>query len=81
VVDSAAAHGLVVTDGRVHPPWGVTGEADQRAVSERDARVHTLQAELDAVCVQHRRRRDRLLARLTASRQELEVVAAALRIG
>lgn len=81
VVDSATASDLVVRDGRVHPQWGVTGEADPQTVSDREAQVRTLQAELDAVAVQHRRRRDRLLTRLTGSRHELEVLAAALRLG
>lgn len=81
VLESAAANGLAVTEGRVHQPWGVTGEADHRTASERDTQVRRLQAELDAVAVQHRRRRDRLLARLADSRQELEDVAAALRLG
>ncbi len=81
VVDSAAANGLLVSDGRVHRQWGVTGEADQRTVSESDALVQALQAELDSVAVQHRRRRDRLLTRLTGSHHELEVLAAALRLG
>ncbi|MFW5470938.1 hypothetical protein ACOCJ4_12930 [Knoellia sp. CPCC 206435] len=81
VLDAAAATGLVVEEGRVREQWGVTGEADHRTVSERDARARALQAELDAVAVQHRRRRDRLLAGLARSRQELEDVAAALRLG
>ena len=65
----------------MHPQWGVTGEADPRTVSDRDSQVRALQAELDAVAVQHRRRRDRLLARLAESRQDLEILAAALRLG
>lgn len=81
VLDAAAATGFVVEDGRVRQQWGVTGEADQRTVSDRTAQSEALQAELDAVAVQHRRRRDRLLARLAGSRQELEVLAAALRLG
>lgn len=81
LLDEAAAAGLVVEEGRVRPRWGVTGEADPRSVDAREARVRTLQTELDAVGVQHRRRRDRLLSRVTASRVELEDLAAALRLG
>ena len=81
VVDAAAERGLVVAEGRVLPAWGVTGEADPRTVGERHSQVRALQAELDAVAVQQRRRRDRLLARLAESRQDLEVLAAALRLG
>ena len=75
VAESAAASGLALTEGRVHERWGVSGEADQRTVSDRDAQARTLQAELDGVAVQHRRRRDRLLTRVAGSRQELADLA------
>lgn len=81
VLETVAASGLVVDEGRVREQWGVTGEADPRTVTERSAHARALQDELDGVAVQHRRRRDRLLARLAGSRQELEDVAAALRLG
>lgn len=81
VLDAAAACGLAVDEGRLRPQWGVTGEADPGTVAERDAQVRALQDELDSVAVQHRRRRDRLLTRLTGSRHELEALAAALRLG
>lgn len=79
-LDEAAAAGIVVEDGRARLAWGVTGEADSAATRERTAAVASVQAEIDAVAAQHRRRRDRFLAEVTASTTELESVARALRL-
>lgn len=81
VLEAVTAAGLVVEEGRVRQGWGVTGEADLRTVGDREERARCLQSELDAVEVQHRRRRDRLLAVLDGSRRDLEVLAEALRLG
>jgi len=81
VVDVAGTAGLVIEDGQVALGWGVTGEADLGATHDRDATVGTLQAELDGLAAQHRRRRDRLLAELAASTRELAKIASDLRLG
>ena len=81
VLDAATAAGLVVEERRVRQGWGVTVESDLGTVGRREERARSLQAELDAVAVQHRRRRDRLLALLDASRRDLEALAASLRLG
>lgn len=80
-VDEASAAGLVVEDGQAQLAWGVTGEADSGAMRERVDAVRRVQAELDAIAAQHRRRRDRLLAEIAGSTADLEGLARALRLG
>ncbi|WP_404384093.1 hypothetical protein LL946_01580 [Knoellia locipacati] len=79
-VDEASAAGLVVDAGQVQLAWGVTGEADSVATHERTEAVRRLQAELDAISTQHRRRRDRFLTEVVASTANLEALASALRL-
>ncbi|MGL5817794.1 MAG: hypothetical protein ACRCYR_09550 [Phycicoccus sp.] len=77
----ASSAGLAVRDGRVVPEWGVVGEADAATARERDVLTGDLQAELDHVLVQFRRRRDRLLAVLDGSSSALAQVSHGLRRG
>ena len=81
VVEDASGAGLVVEDGQARMAWGVTGEADPAAMSERVDAVRRVQAALDAITAQHRRRRDRLLAEVSESTTDLEGLANALRLG
>ena len=80
VVDEASGAGITVESGQVRLAWGVTGEADPGTTRERAEAVRGVQAELDAIAVQHRRRRDRLLGELARSTTELEALASALRM-
>lgn len=80
ILDTASAAGIVVEDGRARLAWGVTGEADAATTRERTDALATVQAELDAVAAQHRRRRDRFLAEVAASTTELEALARTLRL-
>ena len=59
--------GSSVRDGRVELAWGVTGTADAEADRAREAARAALQAELDLVLAQHRRRRDWVLGVLRDS--------------
>ncbi|WP_353950785.1 hypothetical protein V6K52_14250 [Knoellia sp. S7-12] len=81
VVDAASTAGLVIEGGQVGLGWGVTGEADLEASNDRAAHVSSLQAELDGLTAQHRRRRDRLLAELLTSTRDLAELAGNLRLG
>ena len=65
--ERARAAGLEVRDGRVEIGWGVTGAADAEADRARAATRAALQAELDLVLAQHRRRRDWVLGVLRDS--------------
>jgi hypothetical protein len=67
VEERATAGGLTVRDGRVEVAWGVTGTADVSTERERDDLRAALQAELDLVLAQHRRRRDWVLGVLRDS--------------
>lgn len=80
VVESADTAGLVIDNGQVGIGWGVTGEADLEAASDRAALVRTLQDELDGLARQQRRRRDRLLADVLTSTHELDAIASDLRL-
>lgn len=80
VVDEASGTGITVERGRVTLAWGVTGEADPAATRGRGEAVRAVQAELDAIAAQHRRRRDRLLAELVGSTADLERLASHLRL-
>ncbi|MGL4177178.1 MAG: hypothetical protein ACRCSN_13995 [Dermatophilaceae bacterium] len=77
----ASSAGLAVRDGRVVPQWGVVGEADAVTARERDVLTGALQAELDHVLVQFRRRRDRVLAVLDGSSSALAQMSHGLRQG
>lgn len=79
--ERAAAAGLVVRDGRVELGWGVTGPADATADRARDEARAALQAELDLVLAQHRRRRDWVLGVLRESTSALSGVSHGLRGG
>ena len=65
--ERARSAGLEVRDGRVEVAWGVTGPADAAADRERDAERLAIQAALDLVLAQHRRRRDWVLGVLRDS--------------
>ncbi|KGN28832.1 hypothetical protein N798_16975 [Knoellia flava TL1] len=80
VLDEASAAGITVEAGRARLAWGVTGEADAATTRGRADTVAKVQAELDAVAAQHRRRRDRFLAEVAASTTELEALARSLRV-
>jgi hypothetical protein len=80
LVEAVAAAGLALVDGQVRPAWGVTGEADPRVAHESQELRRTLQAELDGIGSQHRRRRERLLAQLTESTHTLDAIANDLRL-
>jgi len=80
VLDVADTAGLTIVDGHVRRAWGVTGEADPRAAQDTEELMRTLQDELDGLGAQHRRRRDRLLTRLTESTQTLDEIASDLRL-
>lgn len=79
VEQRAQAAGLSVDNGRVVPPWGVSGVADESAQAAREQRRDELQAELDRVVLQLGRRRARLTAALEAARAVLADHSAALR--
>jgi hypothetical protein len=75
----ASAVGLVVADGRVIVPWGVTGEADAVGEARREQDRARLQQSLDLALLQVDRRRRRLAAAAEASRRHLAEVSAELR--
>ena len=79
--ERAAAAGLEVRDGRVVQGWGVTGAADPDAHRERERTRVALQADLDLVLAQHRRRRDWVLEVLRDSTTLLAEVSRRLRQG
>ena len=66
-------------DGRVVVGWGVTGTADARSDLARDEVREELQAELDLVLAQHRRRRDWVLGVLHDSTTALSDLSHRLR--
>jgi hypothetical protein len=79
--ERARAAGLEVRDGQVAPAWGVTGAADAGAAHARDVTREALQADLDLVLAQHRRRRDWVLEVLRDSTATLAGVSLSLRQG
>ena len=81
VRERAAAAGLEVRDGRVVPVYGVLGEADAAAAAAREGTAARLQADLDLVLAQHRRRRDFLLTLLRESATRLDGTSTRLRRG
>jgi hypothetical protein len=81
VQERATATGLEVRDGRVELAWGVTGAADAAADLGRERTRAALQADLDLVLAQHRRRRDWVLEVLRESTSRLGAVSHGLRQG
>ena len=81
VEERARAAGLDVRDGRVEVGWGVTGTADAQADLARHEAREALQAELDLVLAQHRRRRDWVLGVLRDSTSALSDLSHRLRGG
>ena len=81
VEERAAAGGLAVRDGRGDVAWGLTGTADESAEREREDLRAALQAELDLVLAQHRRRRDWVLGVLRDSTAGLARTSRNLRDG
>ena len=81
LTERARAAGLEVRDGSVEIGWGVTGAADADADRARAATRSALQAELDLVLAQHRRRRDWVLGVLRDSTTGLSDVSHRLRGG
>ena len=81
LTERAGAAGLEVRDGTVELGWGVTGPADAEADRARTATQVALQAELDLVLAQHRRRRDWVLGVLRDSTTGLSDVSHRLRGG
>jgi len=79
--ERARAAGLEVRDGRIEIGWGVTGAADLEADQARAATGAALQAELDLVLAQHRRRRDWVLGVLRDSSTGLSDLSHRLRGG
>lgn len=79
--ERARAAGLEVRDGRVEIGWGVTGAADLEADRARASTQAALQAELDLVLAQHRRRRDWVLGVLRDSTTGLSDLSHRLRGG
>ena len=79
--ERARAAGLEVRDGRVELAWGVTGTADAASDHQRGEEQVSLQAELDLVLAQHRRRRDWVLGVLRESTTTLSEVSHDLRRG
>ena len=79
--ERARAAGLEVRDGRVEIGWGVTGTADVGADRARETTRTAVQAELDLVLAQHRRRRDWVLGVLRDSTADLSDVSHRLRGG
>ncbi len=79
--ERARAAGLEVRDGRVELAWGVTGTADAAGDRQRTQAQATLQADLDLVLAQHRRRRDWVLGVLRESTTALAEISHDLRTG
>jgi hypothetical protein len=79
--ERARAAGLEVRDGRVEIGWGVTGTADEGADRARETTRAAVQAELNLVLAQHRRRRDWVLGVLRDSTAELSDLSHRLRGG
>jgi hypothetical protein len=79
--ETAATAGLQVRDRRVVPAYGIVGEADPAADTERTHVASALQVELDALLARHARRRDWVLGVLRTSTGELAAVSHALRRG
>jgi hypothetical protein len=77
----AAAAGLEVRDGRVEIGWGVTGTADVGADRTRQEARDSLQADLDLVLAQHRRRWNWVLGTLRDSTVTLSDLSHRLRGG
>ena len=81
IEERATGAGLEVRDGRVEQGWGVTGSADADVDRLRDEVRSHLQADLDLVLAQHRRRRDWVLSVLRESTTTLAGVSHRLREG
>ncbi|QIM21395.1 hypothetical protein G7075_10130 [Phycicoccus sp. HDW14] len=81
VEERATAGGLEMRDERVVPAYGVRGEADAAAQRAQDELAARLQAELDLVLAQHRRRRDFVLGVLRESTERLAALSHGLRHG
>ncbi len=81
IEERARAAGLEVRDGRVEVGWGVSGPADAHADIQRHETREVLQAELDLVLAQHRRRRDWVLTVLRDSTGALSDLSHRLRGG
>jgi hypothetical protein len=81
IEERARAAGLEVRDGRVEVGWGVSGPADAHADTQRHETREVLQAELDLVLAQHRRRRDWVLTVLRDSTGALSDLSHRLRGG
>ena len=79
--ERARAGGFEVRDGRVEQSWGVTGAADAGDERERERVRTVLQAYLDLVLAQHRRRRDWVLEVLRGSTATLAEVSRGQRQG
>ncbi len=79
--ERASAAGLEIRDHRVVPAFGVRGEADAAAQETLEAVGVSLQADLDLVLAQHRRRRDFALGSLRESTDRLAEVSRGLRHG
>ena len=79
--ERAGTAGLEVRAGRVEQAWGVTGAADAGVDREREHARAALQADLDLVLAQHRRRRDWVLEVLRDSTTVLGEVSHRLRQG
>ncbi|MGG5260808.1 hypothetical protein [Phycicoccus avicenniae] len=79
--ERAAAAGLEIRDGHVASAYGVRGEADAVTERRQGAAVTGLQAELDLVLAQHRRRRDFVLGALRESSDRLAALSHDLRRG
>jgi len=79
VEERARAAGLDVRDGRVEVGWGVSGTADAQHDRARHEARDALQAELDLVLSQHRRRRDWVLGVLHDSTTALSDLSHRLR--
>jgi hypothetical protein len=81
IEERAASAGLEVRDGRVVPTWGVRGETDAASAHRQMRAAATLQADLDLILAQHRRRRDWALDALRGSTGRLGQVSHRLRRG
>jgi hypothetical protein len=79
--ERAREAGLEVRDGRVELAWGVRGTADAASDRRREQAQVALQADLDLVVAQHRRRRDWMLGVLRESTTTLSQASHDLRGG
>jgi hypothetical protein len=79
--ERAREAGLEVREGRVELAWGLTGTADAASDRQRAQAQAALQADLDLVLAQHRRRRDWMLGVLRESTTTLSEISHTLRSG